>query len=358
VDNIYKDNLTVPEIMALIKKGLENNNLTDVLVNSAETESVCDTLGGEHEKDDQLDKMSQHWWVHPHRPVESHKRRLQFVHVFLKKIIRKLLKWYINPPFEEQSRFNDMVVRYLKRVNIHLSELDKKLADIDRDATISYLNFENNFRGQSDVVKRNQEVYLPYFLNRKNVLDVGCGRGEFVELLVSHGVSITGLDVNEEMVCYCRDKGLPVFKEDFFDFLAKTPNESLDGVFMAQVIEHLKPYQMVEAVNLVYEKLTHGSYFVLETINPESLYVFAHSFYIDLTHVRPLHPQTAKFIFESNGFSEVALLYSGFVDGSKQVPFIDASQNLISNIQELNQGIERLNKLIYGPQDYAVIGRK
>src|SRR5207248_7129412 len=130
-----------------------------------------------------------------------------------------------------------------------------------------YFLFEHRFRGSRAEITRRQAVYLDCFLGRGRVLDLGCGRGEFVELLREHGVPAEGVDGDEDMVDYCRDRGLPVVRADLFDHLAGLPAASLDGVFAAQVIEHLPPERLWRLVHLCAAALKPGGALVFETIN-------------------------------------------------------------------------------------------
>jgi O-antigen chain-terminating methyltransferase len=218
-----------------------------------------------------------------------------------------------------------------------------------------YAGFEDRFRGREEDIKNRQRVYLPYFEGRGLVLDVGCGRGEFLELLREHQVKGRGIDLDLDMVLLCRDKGLEVAMQDGLSYLAELADESVDGVFVSQLIEHLEPKQIIELVRLSYRKLTPGGVLILETPNPQCLMIFADSFYRDLTHLRPIHPETMKFLLEATGFREVELRYSAPVDTAMRLPLLatDGAES-----EGFNRGVERLNALLFGFQDYAVIGRK
>ena len=218
-----------------------------------------------------------------------------------------------------------------------------------------YASFEDRFRGREEDIKNRQRVYLPYFKGRGVVLDVGCGRGEFLELLGEHHVEGRGIDLDLDMVLLCRDKGLEVAMQDGLSYLGALADESVDGVFASQLIEHLEPKQIIELVRLSHRKLTPRGVLILETPNPQCLMIFADSFYRDLTHVRPIHPETMKFLLEATGFREVELKYSAPVDAAMRLPSLGTDG---AESERFNRGIERLNALLFGFQDYAVIGRK
>src|ERR1700680_5112216 len=122
------------------------------------------------------------------------------------------------------------------------------------------------------------------------------------------------------------------------------------------MIEHIEPVRVVALVHLCHRKLRPGGVLVLETPNPECLMIFAQSFYKDLTHIRPYHWASVKFLIESAGFNGSEIKFSSPVDPSVAVPKLKESTG--AEVDNFNRGIERLNKLIYGSQDYAVIGRK
>ena len=218
-----------------------------------------------------------------------------------------------------------------------------------------YAGFEDRFRGSEADIKERQRVYLPYFEGASNVVDVGCGRGEFLDLLRETGIKALGVDVDLDMVLHCRDKGLDAVREDAFAHLGARADESVGGIFSAQFIEHLEPRRIVELVKLAHRKLAPGGWLVLETPNPACLWVFADSFYRDLSHVRPIHSDTMTFLLEATGFHEVEVKALAPVDPAMRVPPLQTGDPTLA---AFNQGIERLNALLFGCQDYAVIGRK
>jgi len=229
------------------------------------------------------------------------------------------------------------------------------LALPELEPEFDYAGFEERFRGSEEELKERQRSYVQYFEGRENILDIGCGRGEFLELLREGGIKARGMELDFDMVLLCRDKGLDVVRDDVFAYLAALPDDSVGGVFAAQVIEHLPPRRVIELVNLCYRKLAPAGVLILETPNPKCLMVFADSFYKDPSHVQPLHPDTLQFLLEATGFHEVELRFSAPVDPFMRIPLLQAPG---ADLERFNEGIERLNSLLFGFQDYAVIGRK
>ena len=221
--------------------------------------------------------------------------------------------------------------------------------------------FSNKFRGSSDALQEAQRPYVDHFLGEGSVLDVGCGRGEFLELLKEAGVPATGVDSDQDMVEHCVARGLDVKKADALEHLASLPDGSLGGVFLAQVVEHLPPAILLELIDLCYLKLRPGGVFLAETNNPSCLLAMATHFIIDLTHQRPLHPELMKFLLEAAGFQGVSIHYSSPVPEELRLEPLDSIGGNGPGgpwRDVVNRNIEKLNQFLYGYQDYAVVSRK
>ena len=241
-------------------------------------------------------------------------------------------------------------------VRVGPSPLSERV-DHDRSATaveFDYAGFEERFRGSEEEVREHQRAYLDCFQDKQPVIDLGCGRGEFLQLMREAGLSARGVDVDTDMVLLCREKGFDVTAADGEAFLAALPDDSVGGIFAAQIIEHLAPERVIGLVQLCQRKLSPGGVLVMETPNPTCLTVFADSFYKDPSHIRPLHPDMMQFLFETTGFEDVELRFSAPVSAAAWVPPLDAPA---ANREQFNEGLERLNRLLYGFQDYAIIGR-
>ncbi len=226
------------------------------------------------------------------------------------------------------------------------------------EVEFDYVGFEERFRGSEDEIKERQRRYLQHFDRNGLILDIGCGRGEFLELLREAGKSAKGVDANLDMVLRCKEKGLDVVHSDAFAYLGGLPDESVGGIFSAQVIEHLHPRAIIHLVNLCYRKLSEDGAILLETINPQCLTVFAGSFYADFTHVWPYYPESMRYLLESIGFTNVELVFSAPVDPSARIPTLAHPGIFGEDTDKFNRAAEILNNLIFGDRDYAIIGRK
>ncbi len=166
---------------------------------------------------------------------------------------------------------------------------------------LNYFIFEDRFRGSRNDTKAKQLKFVKYFEGCKNVLDIGCGRGEFLELLKDNGISGHGIDIDEDMVRYCRSRDLNVEKLDAVSYLNQLEDKSLDGIFIDQVVEHLDPDYLIKMIDLCYKKMLFGAYIIMETVNPLSLLSLA-NFYMDMSHKRPASPRNAQIFDECRGF--------------------------------------------------------
>ena len=229
------------------------------------------------------------------------------------------------------------------------------------DENMNFFVFEERFRGTREDIKGRQLKFLEYSQGCNNVLDIGCGRGEFLEILKENGINAKGIDTNEDMVIYCQSKGLNVEKADAIEYLDNVEDKSLDSIFLDQVVEHLESKYMIKLLELCYKKLKFGYYIVIETVNPLSLTSFA-NFYIDLTHKKPLHPETLKFMLESIGFRDVEVKFFSPIPDEYKLKKVEIGEDIEEKerriIEVYNYNTNKLNETLFGYQDYAVIGKK
>ena len=203
--------------------------------------------------------------------------------------------------------------------------------------------FAERFRGSEDYVKAGQQLYLPYFAGRTRVLDLGCGRGEFLELLGAAGIEAHGIDLSTESVARCRAKGLDAAVADLFAYLAVQPEGELGGLFCAQVVEHLPPERLPELIRLAARSLEPGGIIAIETPNPECLAIFATHFYLDPTHTRPVPHALLVFYLEEFGV------------GNIEVKKLSPAMDLMPSLGKLP---DEFRAAFFDGLDYAVIGKK
>ena len=224
-----------------------------------------------------------------------------------------------------------------------------------------YVGFEDQFRGSPEEIRKRIADYLPIFAGASDVLDVGCGRGEFLELLREHGVRARGIDLNPAMVEVCRGKGIEAETADALAYLRGLPDGSLGGLFAAQVIEHLEPRYLAQLLDAAFDKLRPGAPIVLETINPGCWFAFFESYVRDLTHVRPVHPDTLKYLLVASGFQRVDIQYREPYPEADKLQKVAAAGQLTTMqdaVEVLNANVEKINRLLFTYLDYAAIGRR
>ncbi|MEH1892452.1 MAG: methyltransferase domain-containing protein [Nostoc sp.] len=209
-----------------------------------------------------------------------------------------------------------------------------------------YVAFEDQFRGSREEIKNRLITHISSVekaitsTGNAPIVDIGCGRGEWIDLLSKQGLKASGIDINVAMVQQCQNLGLDAVLGDGLEYLRSLPDNSLAAVSSFHVIEHLQLQKLISLIDEVLRVLRSGGVVILETPNPENLIVGACNFYLDPTHRNPIPPPTAKFILESRGFAQVEI---------RRLHPMTENHNLENPF---------LNSLLLGCQDYAVIGWK
>jgi SAM-dependent methyltransferase len=180
-------------------------------------------------------------------------------------------------------------------------------ATVDGEAEFPYREFENVFRGSEERIAESQRPYLDLLEAHEPVLDVGCGRGEMLDLLRERGIAAVGVDSDAGMVERCREKGHDVKLGDAVEFLEGT-DVSFGAVFSAQVIEHLPRSSLERFVSVAQRKLKPGGLFIGETVNPHCARALK-AFWLDLTHEHPIFPEVALMLCRIAGFPEAYVFH-------------------------------------------------
>jgi O-antigen chain-terminating methyltransferase len=229
-----------------------------------------------------------------------------------------------------------------------------------------YRGFEDRFRGSIDEIREKLRVHVPVFAGASDVLDIGCGRGEFLALLKDHRIGCRGVDANGDMIADARNRGLDVVEADAKAHLQSLPDESLGGVFSSQVVEHLEPAYLIELLPIIFKKLRPGAPVVLETINPACWLAFFSSYLRDYTHVWPVHPDTLKYLLQASGFARVEIKYTEQAPDAVRMRGVDprsltgldpaTARALTTLADAYNANASILNSLLFSYMDYAAIG--
>ena len=234
------------------------------------------------------------------------------------------------------------------------SNIKNKLKNIVDDSL--YVDYEKAFRGSENIIRERLSYYIDKLKNVKTtagkyILDVGCGRGEFVSLLIENKFHAKGIDTNSVAVQHAVKNKLPVKKGDLFNVLEKCKDNSLPVISAFHVIEHLRYNDLLWFFRIAKKKLQPNGKLLLETPNMLSLFVAACDFYKDPTHIRPLHPATLQFHLREIGFSKVEIDFLH--------PFPESEQlKILRNSTASNNNFIKLNNLIFGARDCAIIAKK
>lgn len=274
---------------------------------------------------------------------------------------------------EESIREADLAARHLRaeissqtaRISILLEQARKKplaipdeeqsakLADEDKHALDAlYLALEDRFRGTRKDIMESLRFYVPFLTDQKigagkmPILDLGCGRGEWLEVLAESGLEARGVDTNRVFLASCQERGLAVEEADALQYLRTLRDGSLGAVTGFHFIEHLSLDTLIKLFDETVRVLKPGGLAVFETPNPQNVLVGCRDFHADLTRIKPLPAVTVQFILEARGLCDVRIL--------PLHPYPD-SYKIQAGETELAQ---RFNDYFYGPQDYAVIGRR
>jgi 2-polyprenyl-3-methyl-5-hydroxy-6-metoxy-1,4-benzoquinol methylase len=273
----------------------------------------------------------------------------------------KDLKREVQLVAEKQQQVGTELVLQGERVVTLLAEARKRLPapfdeaqlraiarEEDHKLDAFYASFDEQFRGSQEEIKERLKVYLPIIKEQgigtelMPLLDVGCGRGEWLEVLREERLHASGVDSNRILVEWCSDRGLAVAEDDLISALHKLPDESLGAVTGFHIIEHIPIEKLVEFLNQAVRVVKPGGVVIFETPNPQNVLVGSCNFYFDPTHRNPLPSQVTKFLLESRGFVRVEVLN---LNPSDDMP-----------VDESSEVARRFNKYFYGPMDYAVVG--
>jgi SAM-dependent methyltransferase len=216
-----------------------------------------------------------------------------------------------------------------------------------------YAALQDEFRGSREEIKERLSVYLPKFTeagigsDSMPILDVGCGRGEWLELLREHQLQAAGIDLNRVVLAICQERGLPVVEADAVAHLQTLPEASLGAVTAFHLIEHLALPRLLDLLDAAWRALKPGGIAVFETPNPNNMFVSSRYFYLDPTHRHPIPTALGRFLAEARGFERVEILELHPWPVEQRV-----------DVSTGGAVAARFNECFYGPQDYAIIGWK
>ena len=213
-----------------------------------------------------------------------------------------------------------------------------------------YKSFEDKFRGHRSEIKKRLLAYEPFLQILKQnyekpaAADLGCGRGEWLEILKQNGFAAHGCDVSEEMLKECEKNALEAKNQGAIEFLSELEDSSLALVSAFQLVEHLEFSELCELIKQARRVLKDGGILILETPNPENLRVATLNFYLDATHVKPIPPMLLEYLCEFEGFNNTFMMR--------------LNSNLSFSEDLENQNVTLRDVLSSVGLDYAVLGLK
>lgn len=242
-------------------------------------------------------------------------------------------------------------------VSTRLAALERAQQATEFQPWFSSQRFTDAFRGDPAALDARYADLADVIAARGGpVLDLGCGAGDLLRLLATRDVVAFGVDSDAESVALARANGLTVERGDALEALSAQDAGSLGALVLIQVVEHLPPQRLVELIALAADKLRPGGLLVAETINPASLYVYGHALYLDPTHTTPIHPLYLSFLCQEAGFAAVDVQYRSLPSDAEQLPPVTGSDAEL--VDGVNRTITRLNELLFGAQDYAVLATR
>ncbi len=254
--------------------------------------------------------------------------------------------------FEEITVTRSLVDRLLAHepLQVELSEQpwEEELPEAVRRA---WLRFLESHRGSRQEILTRASEYVEVFRGAGPVLDLGCGRGELLEALTQAGIPAFGVDSDPAAVAECQRRGLDARVMDALEALAAQPQGSLGGVACVHLIEHLPAARWMKLFEHAARVLRPGGILAVESPNPETLRVGAGLFWVDPTHLRPVHPEAARFVAEAVGLE--------LVEVRKLRPFPPEQQLAAQvNDERWRPIFQQLDAWLSGARDYLLVARK
>jgi SAM-dependent methyltransferase len=346
------------------------------------------------------------------------------VFALLKRFVRRVTSWYVRPALDNQRLFNAYVTRSINEMKSYLNHIqinedilstvmhrdlalfranvlflnrhiEGRMVDFERElallrnggpaahpggrddagpdgdgdgedilSSLDVLTLEQRIHGSPRMVQDRQRAYLQHFEGRSNVLALGCGRGELLQLLAQEGISARGTETNATMVAYCRDNELDVIKAEPIGYLESCEDASLDGLVLSRFAGHQSPARLIRMLNLCRRKLAAGAVLLVEAPNPFSLYTVASYALDDADRMHPLHPETLRLLCVTLGFQDPEVMFLNPRPPEEHLEELELAVSgaaLESREHELFRQVDKnftkLNRILFSHSDYAVVTR-
>jgi SAM-dependent methyltransferase len=340
----------------------------------------------------------------------------------LKRIVRRATSWYVRPALNSQRLFNAHVIRSVNEIKSYLDHMqtnedilstimhrdlalfranilflnryfERRMLDFENEialirklagrvaledtgdnsggetgdalSSLDVLSLEQRIHGSPRVVQDRQRVYLEHFHECRNVLTMGCGRGELLQLLAQEGIPAKGTETDATLVFYCRDKDLDVTRADPLEYLESCEDASFDGIALSRFAGHQPQARLIEMLRLCRKKLSEGAPLVIETPNPFSLYSVAGYTLENSDRVYPLYPETLRLLCVTYGFVKPTVMFLDpppLEENLEELELASIGVALEARQKELfhrvNQNFDKINRILFSHSDYAVVTRR
>lgn len=254
--------------------------------------------------------------------------------------------------FEEITVTRSLVDRLLAHEPLQVELLEQPWEEeLPEAVRRAWLRFLESHRGSRQEILTRASEYVEVFRGAEPVLDLGCGRGELLEALTKAGIPAFGVDSDPAAVAECQRRGLDARVMDALEALAAQPQGSLGGVACVHLIEHLPAARWMKLFEQAARVLRPGGILAVESPNPETLRVGAGLFWVDPTHLRPVHPEAARFVAEAVGLE--------LMEVRKLRPFPPEQQLAAQvNDERWRPAFQQLDAWLSGARDYLLVARK
>ena len=340
----------------------------------------------------------------------------------LKRFLSRITSWYVRPALDNQRLFNAYVTRSINEMKRYLDHIqinedilstimhrdlslfraniaylnryfERRMLDFENEielirnrsiesldemgaigsgsddtdilSTLDVLALEQRIHGSPRMVQDRQKVYLQYFRGCSNVLAIGCGRGELIQLLAQEGIPTKGTETNATLVGYCRDNELDVSKVDPVAYLDSCADASFDGIVLSRFAGHQPPARLIRILNLCRGKLADDAVLVVEAPNPFSLYAVASYALDDPERVHPLHPETLRLLCVTYGFVEPIVMFLNPLPPEEHLEELELTSSAAvldprqqALFDQANENFAKINRTLFSHSDYAVVTRR
>lgn len=295
---------------------------------------------------------------------------------FAARVIRKAVSFILRDQIVVNRNMFMCVKALVEREDAVCAALENRVKELENKLLISesihnrifdekqYFEFENRFRGQKEDIKQRMDYYINKYIKHAQepeckAIDLGCGRGEWLQLVTTKGYKAVGVDINAKMVDECIESGLAAICDDAVEYLSNVESNSISVISAFQVIEHISKVKVKKLLEEAYRVLKDGGLLLIETPNICNIEVGASGFYLDPTHINPMHSKLLLFMAETIGFSKSEIVYWNQEKVEQWIgQLIAQDETNVVDSALVRTILETMKNNIYIAPDYALIAKK